>query len=222
MLRADEEFSREEQARELTFEERQELAIQWVCRIGGVFAREACDLAESDAQNWELSKVESRVNEIVRHLVLEASHSKFVGGRRPQFLSERGQVRDDVLAEIYKSPELVEYRQKLIVLLDEAAAPNTISSGAEGASPSGPRSKAERREKRFPARAAWLRERLRERSWNKHDVARQLGPDHKSVQKILNGYSVSEDVLEKLARALSKGGPSKIVSTVDVVDIPVS
>jgi hypothetical protein len=217
MLRADAEFSREEQSRELTFEERQELAIQWVCRIGGVFAREACDLAESDAPNWELSKVESRVNEIVRHLVLEASHSKFMGGGRPQLLSERGHVRDDVLAEIYKSPELVEYRQKLIVLLDEA-----ISSGAEGASASGPRSKAESREKRFPARAAWLRERLRERSWNKHDVARQLGPDHKSVQKILDGYSVSEDVLEKLARALSKGGPSKIVSTVDVVDIPVS
>jgi hypothetical protein len=55
----------------------------------------------------------------------------------------------------------------------------------------------------FPKRAAWLNERLRERGWNKHDISRQGGPDHKTVQKILDGERVREDVLEKIAQALS-------------------
>jgi hypothetical protein len=58
----------------------------------------------------------------------------------------------------------------------------------------------------FPNRASWLKDRLRERSWNKHDLARQRGPDHKTAQKVLDGLSVREDVLEKLAIALSKKG----------------
>lgn len=64
-------------------------------------------------------------------------------------------------------------------------------------------------------RAAWLRKRLAERAWNKHDLFRQGGPDHKSVQKILDGRKVREDVLEKVADALSKKH-----SKVTVLDIP--
>ncbi len=67
----------------------------------------------------------------------------------------------------------------------------------------------------FPKRASWLKERLRERSWNKHDLARQRGPDHKTTQKVLGGLSVREDVLEKLATALSRK-----VTKVAVLDIP--
>ena len=58
----------------------------------------------------------------------------------------------------------------------------------------------------FPNRAAWLAKRLLERAWNPHDVQRhgQGGPDHKTVQKILDGLPVREDVPEKVAIALSK------------------
>ena len=67
----------------------------------------------------------------------------------------------------------------------------------------------------FPKRAAWLAERLHERSWNKHDLSRERGPDHKTVQKILDGLAVREDVLDKVANGLSaKKGK------VNVVDIP--
>jgi hypothetical protein len=66
-----------------------------------------------------------------------------------------------------------------------------------------------------PKRAAWLSERLQERSWNKHDPLRQGGPDPKTVQKILNGFAVRPDVLEKLAKALGQKH-----SKVNVLDIP--
>ena len=72
----------------------------------------------------------------------------------------------------------------------------------------------------FPHRASWLKDRLHERSWNQHDPHRQGGPDHKTVQKILDGTRVREDVLDKLATALSKASDSKRLPTVTVRDIP--
>ncbi len=69
----------------------------------------------------------------------------------------------------------------------------------------------------FLKRASWLKDRLRERSWNKHDVARQRGPDHKTVQKVLDGFPVREDVLSKLVDSLSmKHGHVKV----NLLDIP--
>jgi hypothetical protein len=73
---------------------------------------------------------------------------------------------------------------------------------------------------RFPKHACWLADRLRERSWNKHDLPRRGGPDNKTVQKILNGQKVREDVLDKVATALSKAPPSKRLPTVTPLDIP--
>jgi hypothetical protein len=56
---------------------------------------------------------------------------------------------------------------------------------------------------RYPARAAWLRARLGERGWNKHDLARYGGPDYKSTQKVLDGFPVQDGVLQKIAQGLS-------------------
>jgi hypothetical protein len=74
----------------------------------------------------------------------------------------------------------------------------------------------------FPDRAAWLRLRLRERGWNKHDVSRKGGPDRKSVQKILDGRRVREDLLDKVAQALSKAPVSMKLPAVNLLDIPQS
>jgi len=59
-------------------------------------------------------------------------------------------------------------------------------------------------ESTFPKRAAWLRERLDEREWSKHDLNAQRGPDHKTIQKILNGKQVQGLVIERTVRALNK------------------
>jgi hypothetical protein len=67
----------------------------------------------------------------------------------------------------------------------------------------------------FPRRSAWVRERLTERSWDRNDPLRQRGPDPKTIDKILAGKAVREDVLEKLADSLSRK-----FAKVTVLDIP--
>ena len=56
----------------------------------------------------------------------------------------------------------------------------------------------------FPARASWLKDRLLERGWSNSDPSGHEGPDRKTVQKILRGDAVRNDVLQKLADALSR------------------
>ncbi len=72
----------------------------------------------------------------------------------------------------------------------------------------------------FPNRAAWLAKRLQERSWNRHDLSRQGGPNWKTVQKVLDGQPIREDKLELLALALSKASLSKKLPKVTLLDIP--
>jgi hypothetical protein len=61
----------------------------------------------------------------------------------------------------------------------------------------------ENSEPRFPRRASWLRDRLLERGWSNSDPYDYRGPDRKTIEKILRGNAVRNDVLEKLAVALS-------------------
>ena len=67
----------------------------------------------------------------------------------------------------------------------------------------------------YPKRAEWLGQKLRERGWSKHDLSRHGGPDHKTVQKVLDGVHVREDVLGKIAQGLSGRHGS-----VNLLDIP--
>jgi hypothetical protein len=50
----------------------------------------------------------------------------------------------------------------------------------------------------FPNRAAWLKARLRERGWSKHDLERNGGPEHRTTQKILDELPVQDDVLRRV------------------------
>jgi hypothetical protein len=67
----------------------------------------------------------------------------------------------------------------------------------------------------FPNRAKWLIAQIHARAWNKHDLSRHRGPDHKTVQKILDGAAVREEILEKVANALSIKG-----AAISLQDIP--
>jgi hypothetical protein len=66
----------------------------------------------------------------------------------------------------------------------------------------------------FPHRASWLGERLLERGWSNSDPSNHRGPDRKTIERILRGGAVRNDVLEKLAHALSAK------HNVSVLDIP--
>jgi hypothetical protein len=57
---------------------------------------------------------------------------------------------------------------------------------------------------RFPNRAAWLTDRLKERGWDHNEPYRHGGPDRKIVQKIQAGELVRPDTLRKLLHSLNQ------------------
>lgn len=71
--------------------------------------------------------------------------------------------------------------------------------------------------KRFPGRAIWLDERLRERSWDHNDPSGFGGPDRKTVLRMLDGLSVSPDSLRKIVIALNR---NKIGKSIGLLDVP--
>ncbi|HWE49201.1 MAG TPA: hypothetical protein VG273_05410 [Bryobacteraceae bacterium] len=52
-------------------------------------------------------------------------------------------------------------------------------------------------------RAAWLKERLHERGWDHNTPEKFNGPEHRTVQRILNGEPVGPSSLRKLVTALN-------------------
>lgn len=67
----------------------------------------------------------------------------------------------------------------------------------------------------FPKRAEWVKEALCIRAWSTHDVERNRGPEHRTMAKILSGYGVRPDVLERLVTSLSS-----YRETVRLSDVP--
>jgi hypothetical protein len=67
----------------------------------------------------------------------------------------------------------------------------------------------------FPNRASWVKEQMLKCGWSTADPSKYGGPDRKTVEKILRGESVRNDVLEKLADALSKKHLK-----ISVIDVP--
>jgi len=72
----------------------------------------------------------------------------------------------------------------------------------------------------YPARADWLRLRLKERGLTKHDLARFRGPDHKTTQKVLDGLRVREEVLEKIVAGLNNSRGGRKLPLVSLLEIP--
>jgi hypothetical protein len=69
---------------------------------------------------------------------------------------------------------------------------------------------------RFPRRALWLQERLKERDWDWNEPYRCGGPDRKTVKKILDGKLVRPDMLRKLILALNHKKTGKTLSALDI------
>lgn len=55
----------------------------------------------------------------------------------------------------------------------------------------------------FPKRASWLKAKLAEREWSKHDLQGHSGPEHRTTKKILDGCDVQEGVLRRVIGGLS-------------------
>ena len=132
----------------------------------------------------------------------------------PYFITEYGRHRDwlnvhDVeYTKLQLEGSIMEWQGKRLYLLMGPKAEKKAENEMQRASQREP-NKAPLmpiRLSKFPARALWLQERLKELSWNHNDPSRYNGPDRKTVLKILHGDKVREDILEKLANAFSKKG----------------
>ena len=169
------------------------------CRIAGVFAGEACDLAAAGTKHWEKSKIESHVNDFVRHLVIEAAYSK-LGSRRAEFLSNHD-VREEVLAEIHGSPEWLQYRQRLMMLL---------RNGADLKSPGEPVEK-------HGSLASNLNRLRLECGWSLDELTQQTGIEKKLVLRHVNqGKKAHPGTLAKYARAFSR----QLKRDIHPIDLP--
>jgi hypothetical protein len=83
---------------------------------------------------------------------------------------------------------------------------------------------------RYPKRAKWLKEKLAERTWTTRGVTRKRtaktvedqfagAPEHKTVQRILDGKWVSKEILLNLIEALNMAR-GKGLKTIRFEDIP--
>jgi hypothetical protein len=193
---------------------------QYILSAFAVFAHECCEIGKSGA--WTASRVDEEAQEFLRIIANQAHFYKgfnIHGGRLESMHSHiNGSLKDDVRRRFMESPEWKKYRAERLVVADiqrtPRAFPETGESVLHGASRTSIKSTAASM-KRVPARAAWLKDRLSERAWNASDPHRQRGPDRKTIQKILRGEAVRDDVLEKLANALSKK-----FAKVELLDIP--
>jgi hypothetical protein len=178
---------------------------------------------------WQSWQVASHVANFCSRLgdsdvALQLTGSHFVAGQE----AERARVH------VYR--QLLAFAHELLDEATPSSAAGTIPARA-GAAPPG-RDESDCTDAgpigpipQFPKRAAWLKDQLWWRGWNKHDLARHGRLDHKTVQKILYALPVREDVLEKMAKGLSMGtirnhgtpaedGVGKQKSEVTMADIP--
>ena len=77
-------------------------------------------------------------------------------------------------------------------------------------------------ERPFPNRAVWLQARFDEREWTKHDLEKHGGPEHRTIEKILNGFYVHEDSVRKTLRGLKvkSAHNGKVLAELNILDIP--
>jgi hypothetical protein len=191
MLRADRDFGHEEQSRILTYNERRALAVGWICRILSVFAHEACDLTRSGAPDWPLSSTEPRVSEVLRLIALQAEHSKFVRGDRPN-LTDEGYVRKEVHAEIARSSEWSRYQDTLVSFMEQSSGQSAGSDPnrmlGRGQNPgTAAQTKKERPGKTYSTLGCNLDRLRKESGWSFDDIAKATELDKKLILGHING-----------------------------------
>ena len=195
----------------------------WILSVFLVYGRQAIDLGTQRV--WTVDKVLAEALEGLRLITIEVAHQT---GFEYWVENWDGSVKSDVMSEFEATAEWQQFDDGLLALADSTPrgvqryAPKKLAVPVKTETDVVPLGDNQMHEPRFPDRAAWLNERLRERSWNKHDVSRQGGPDRKTVQKILDGEHVREDVLERVAAALSKAPRSKNLPPITMLDIPQS
>ena len=191
------------------------LIMKFVKKVFVAFAGQARQAVAEGL--WTGERVRSALDDFLNKLVVESYHRKNTHSGPLLELLESDATRR-MEQEVRESSEWVEHQEALAALARAQAATGSLQH-AKAEKGNGKSAIADKRSPRcgskLQSRALWVSERLRERGWNKHDLERHGGPDHKTVQRVLDGVPVREDVLGKLANALSMKK-----TKVDLLDIP--
>jgi hypothetical protein len=187
-------------------------ALDYVAAMFYAYSQEACELGR--LQIWDVDRVDKEIRKVIPDLVSEAEiECRDFGIDPPIFdLISGPRVSIHFWSHFKRMPAWSHYQ----LWLGEVAKIQASDDGEVSELPKDTKI-ARAKSPVLSKRATWLKDRLRERAWNKHDVQRYSGPDYKTVQKVLDGKPVREDGLEKLVTALNK---KKEAPTVKLSDIP--
>jgi hypothetical protein len=170
------------------------------------------NIAKSDPRNWpeivrqyealkSIKEIHAGPLEDVSLDVIRVLIASSEGLRPEEVTEDRLKLEADLVLRHYGAVRFIQNaRTKLPVAATETPARSTVNPGKKNG---------------MLRRSEWLESRLLERGWSHSDSAKYCGPDRKTIEKIIRGESVRNDVLEKLAVALSKK-----FAVVKVLDIP--
>ena len=141
----------------------------------------------------------TRPHEEIPELIVRSALSRQYGIKPEEVTSEQIKVEVSRLLDDYPAVRVVP-SQPVSVDAPKPSNPITVAG-----------------KKTFPNRAAWVRDRLKERDWDWNDPNRFGGPDRKTVQKLLAGKYVQIRALTKLVVALNR---KKKGDAIRILDVP--
>ena len=211
----------------ITDDPRTWLVFRYIMEVFSVFAHEACELGRK-VNGWTADVIDKESRDFLRSIASMA-RATFDPSEHPvpDTLSNFGFIRPEIQRVFESFPEWRRYQDELLQvtrlhlpdLEPPPSAEEVVRNWERSVIASLPYSPPLQPKRpiasQFQARTAWLKDRLAERAWNRNHPAKHGGPDPKTIDKILAGRDVREDVLEKLATALSKKRKK-----VDLTEIP--
>ena len=202
----------------------QEDLHEYILHVTLAFGHEACELGLQGV--WQVDRIRTAVTDFLRRCTIEArlekGHDKY-GHIFPEMVDNwGGSLLPQVERTFLESPEWRQFEDELIAVAErQAVSKPTLDEPVSSCVATTERTatvtggKVGRSIPELSHRASWLKDRLLERGWSNSDPLKYRGPDRKTVEKILRGEPVRNDVLEKLAAALSEKH-----AKVSVFDIP--
>lgn len=186
--------------------------IEYVLATFTAFATVACKLGREKV--WPVLRIQNECEKFLSEFTLQAVHEYRYLNMPQMFYG--GIVNPDVMRDYKLSSEWTHFQGNLLkVAQEQSEAPFIYFDSKSGASPSATpdastpsippiRTNAPGQLERFPNRANWLSQCLKDRGWDKNSLRVRGGPDRKTIQKILDGEHVSERSIEKTINALNK------------------
>jgi hypothetical protein len=198
-----------------TVEDLVETLIDYAFRV---FFRLATEIYNTGLEmGWNAQGVRERIETSLDNVINHAFHSKHYYREAEGSDLWRAGFRVRASDAIRSSAQWRVIQENLQALAEWEADPTEPGTDVSNSTEPPPVAAKNRKEpiSLFPKRASWLKERLLERGWSNSDPAKYRGPDRKTIEKILRGEAVRNDVLEKLADALSGKH-----STISVLNVP--